>query len=122
MKIKGKFIIPIVAIIIAMCTVGTTPGFAGDTQPSTSVVDSYTYVESTREPEIPLEDQLGGYVSSAFGDQMQEAGNAAMEKGGILNKIMTRIRNILNSFVNILERIGAMMGSGSLDLGGSLFG
>lgn len=117
MKIKGKLIIPLVAIIIAMSTLGATPGFAGDTQPSTSVEDSFTYVKPETTTGVPIEDQVGEYISSALGDELQNAGGTAMEKGGILYEIMSRIRNILNSFVKIFESIGLIMGNGGLDLG-----
>lgn len=129
MKIKGKLIIPLVAIIIAMCTLGATPGFAGDTQPNTSVEDSFTYVKPETTTAVPLEDQVAGFVSSAVGDELQSAGDTVMEKGGILYKLMERVRNILDSFVKIFESIGLVLGNGSLnfgdgglDIGGGLFG
>ncbi len=122
MKIKGKLIIPLVAIIIAMCTLGATPGFAGDTQPNTSVEDSFTYVKPETTTAVPLEDQIAGFVSGAVGDELQSAGDTVLEKGGIMNKLLNAFKNILESFVRIFERIGLMMGNSNIELGGGLLG
>lgn len=122
MKIKGKFIIPLVAIMIAMLTVGATPGFAGDTTVTTSVEDSFTYVPPTYTTEPPFEDQINGFVSDAFGEELENAGNSMMESGGIMNAFLQSLRRVLNSFVVIFERIGLMLGNSNINLGGGLLG
>lgn len=123
MKIKGKFIIPLVAIMIAMFTVGATPSFAGDTTATTvSVEDSLTYVPPTFTTEPPLEDQIGGFISGAFGEELENAGDSMLETGGVMNAFLQSLRRVLNSFVKIFERIGLMLGNSNINLGGGLFG
>lgn len=125
MKIKGKFIIPLVAIMIAMFTLGVTPGFAGNTEAAreaTTVYDTLTYTTTTQAPEPPLEEVVGGYISSAFGEDLENAGGSMVETGGLMNKLLLKVRNILNSFVKIFERIGLMMGNSNINLGGGLGG
>lgn len=123
MKIKGKFIIPLVAIMIAMFTLGVTPGFAGDTTAKTvSVEDSLTYVPPTYTTEAPLEDQIGGFISGAFGEELENAGESMMETGSVMNALLKSLRNILNSFVKIFERIGLILGNSNINIGGGILG
>lgn len=123
MKIKGKFIIPLVAIMIAMFTLGATPGFAGDTTATTaSVEDSLTYVPPTYTTEAPLEDQIGGFISSAVGDELESAGDQIMESGGVMNALLLSLRKVLNAFVRIFEIFGNMLGNSNINLGGGIFG
>lgn len=129
MKIKGKFIIPLVAIMIAMFTLGSTPGFAGNTEAaeSTTVEDTHTYVDPTFTTKAPLEDQVGEFLSSNFSDELQNAGDSMMETGGVMNALLKSLRRVLNSFVIIFERIGDILGNTNIDLSklgnlGNLFG
>ena len=123
MKIKGKFIIPLVAIMIAMFTLGVTPGFAGDTTATTvSVEDSLTYVPPTYTTEAPLEDQVGDFISSAVGEELENAGDQIMETGGVMNALLLSLRKVLNAFVRIFEILGNMMGNSNINLGGGIFG
>lgn len=123
MKIKGKFIIPLVAIMIAMFTLGVTPGLAGDTTATTaSVEDSLTYVPPTYTTEAPLEDQIGGFISSAVGEELESAGDQMMETGGVMNALLLSLRKVLNSFVRIFEIIGNMLGNSNINIGGGLLG
>ncbi len=123
MKIKGKFIIPLVAIMIAMFTLGATPGFAGDTTATTvSVEDSLTYVPPTYTTDAPLEDQIGDFISSAVGDELESAGGQIMETGGVMNALLLSLRKVLNAFVRIFEILGNMLGNSNINLGGGIFG
>lgn len=123
MKIKGTLIIPLVAIMIAMFTLGATPGFAGDTTATTvSVEDSLTYVPPTYTTDAPLEDQIGGFISSAVGDELESAGGQIMESGGVMNALLLSLRKVLNAFVRIFEILGNMLGNSNINLGGGIFG
>ena len=129
MKIKGKIIIPRVAIMIAMFTLGATPGFAGNTEAaeSTTVYDTLSYVDPTFTTKAPLEDQVGEFLSSNFSDELQNAGDSMMETGGVANLFLKSMRRALNSFVIILERIGDILGNTNIDFSnlgnlGNLFG
>lgn len=123
MKIKGTLIIPLVAIMIAMFTLGATPGFAGDTTATTvSVEDSLTYVPPTYTTDAPLEDQIGGFISSAVGDELESAGGQIMENGGVMNALLLSLRKVLNAFVRIFEILGNMLGNSNINLGGGIFG
>lgn len=123
MKIKGTLIIPLVSIMIAMFTLGATHGFAGDTTATTvSVEDSLTYVPPTYTTEAPLEDQIGGFISSAVGDELESAGDQMMETGGVMNALLLSLRKVLNSFVRIFEIIGNMLGNSNINIGGGLLG
>ena len=118
MKIKGKFIIPLVAIMIAMFTLGATPGFAGNTEAaeSTTVYDSITYETHTSTTKAPIDEQLGNFLSSNFSDELQGAGDTIMETGGVANIFLKSLRKVLNSFVIILERVGDILGNTNIDL------
>lgn len=123
MKIKGTLIIPLVAIMIAIFTLGATPGFAGDTTATTvSVEDSLTYVPPTYTTDAPLEDQIGGFISSAVGDELESAGGQIMESGGVMNALLLSLRKVLNAFVRIFEILGNMLGNSNINLGGGIFG
>lgn len=129
MKIKGKLIIPLVAIMIAMFTLGATPGFAGNTEApeiseseTTTVYDELTYRPTTLPTEPPMDEQIGDFISGAFGDELKDAGDSMMEEGSIMNAFLKSLRKVLNSFVKILERVGLMIGNSNINLGGGLLG
>ena len=129
MKITGKHIIPLVAIMIAMFTLGATPGFAGNTEApeiseseTTTVYDELTYRPTTLPTEPPMDEQIGDFISGAFGDELKDAGDSMMEEGSIMNAFLKSLRKVLNSFVKILERVGLMIGNSNINLGGGLLG
>lgn len=129
MKIKGKLIIPLVAIMIAMFTLGAIPGFAGNTEApeiseseTTTVYDELTYRPTTLPTEPPMDEQIGDFISGAFGDELKDAGDSMMEEGSIMNAFLKSLRKVLNSFVKILERVGLMIGNSNINLGGGLLG
>lgn len=122
MKIKGKLIIPLIAILIAMFTLGATPGTAVDT----TVSDSLTYVTQTVPPTSSIEEEVEEIVSDMFGDDLKDAEEPIRGVSTIMEGLLSSLRNILNSFIRIFEGVGGIMGnSGGLfdDLlgGGSLF-
>lgn len=120
MKIKGAFIIPLVAIMIAMLTLGAVPGMATDTTVTESVQDSLTYIPTEPDPTSSLEQELEGFISDKFGDTLESTGDTLLEKGGVMATILTALRNALNSLIRILQLGGGMLGGS--DLSGGLLG
>lgn len=124
MKIKGIYIIPLVAIMIAMFTIGITPGFASDTTAS----DTLTFVPPTEPETSSLEEEIGGFVSGAFGDELEQAGDSIVSFSGIMSQLLNSFRNILNAIIRIFQIGGGMMGDGGVlgglagNLGGGLLG
>lgn len=111
MKIKGKLIIPLVAILIAMFTLVIAPGTAVDT----TVSDSLTFVTQTVPPTSSLEEEVEDIVSDLLGDELQGAEEPIRSVSKIMEGLLTSLRNILNSFIKIFEGFGEMLGnSGNL--------
>ncbi len=106
MKIKGIFVIPLIAILIAMFTLGATPGIAADT----TVSDSLTYVPTTLPPTSSLEEEVEGMVSNMFGDDLQNAEGPIRSFSQVMAALLNSIRNILNSIINIFQTAGGMIG------------
>ena len=122
MKIKGAFIIPLIAIMIALFTIGVTPGFASDTTASdTTVSDTLTFVTTTEAPTSSFEEEIEGFISGAVGDQLGGVEAPVRGFSTLMEKLLTSMRNILNSIIRILEISGGMLGSGNL-FGDNLFG
>lgn len=120
MKIKGKLIIPLVAIMIAMFTLGITPGSAVDTTVSTT--DPLSYVAPTVAPTSSLEEQVGGFISDAFGNDLQSAGTSFRGISEAMEEFILNFRNIFTTLISLLEKAGDFMGNGDLlgNLGGLL--
>lgn len=116
MKIKGKVIIPLIAILIAMFTIGITPGAAADT----TVSDSLTYVPPTFQPTSSLEEEIEGFVSNAFGDDLQGAGEGFRPISEFMASLLNSIRNALNAIIAMFEGFGGMMGN--IGSGGTILG
>ena len=130
MKINGKLIIPLVAIMIAMFTLGATPGFAGNTDApeiseseATTVYDDLTYRPTTLPTEPPMEEQIEGFISGAVGEDLENVGDQIMQSGSVANAFLLSLRKVLNAFVRIFEILGNMMGNSNINLGlGGLLG
>ncbi len=108
MKIKGFYVIPLIAVMIAMFTIGITPGFASDT----TVSDSFTYTQPSIPPTSSLDEEIGGFISGAFGEDLEQAGDSIVGVSGIMAKLLSSLRNVLNSIIRIFEIGGGMMGEG----------
>lgn len=116
MKIKGKLIIPLIAILVAMFTIGITPGAAADT----TVSDSLTYVPPSIPPTSSLEEEIEGFVSNAFGDDLQGAGEGFRPISEFMASLLNSIRNAINAIIAMFEGFGGMMGN--MGSGGSVLG
>ena len=123
MKIKGIFVIPLIAIMIAMFTIGVVPGFASDTTAQTSVSDSLTYVDPSYPPTSSFDQELEGFISDAVGDSLQQAGGPIRGISEIMSALLKSFRNVLTSIIKVFEAGGSMLGNGSIgNISGGLFG
>ncbi len=120
MKIKGKLIIPLVAILIAMFTIGITPGAAADTTAS----DSLTYVPPTVAPTSSLEEKAEDLVSGMLGDTLKDAEEPLRGISEIMASFLNSIKGVINKLIGLLQGAGDMMGNGDLlgNLDGGLLG
>ena len=66
MKIKGFFVIPLVAILVAMFTLGVVPGAASDTTAETELSDTLTFVPPTIPPTSSMDEQIEGFLGIAL--------------------------------------------------------
>ena len=125
MKIKGKLIIPLVAILIAMFTLGATPGVAVDTSASSEVTtteyDPLTYVPPTAPATSSLEEEVEVMISDMFGDDLQQAEGPLRSFSEMMAGLLSSIKRIINSLINMLQIGGGMLGDGGA-LGGNLLG
>ncbi len=106
MKIKGKFIIPLIAVLVAMFTLGITPGFAADT----TVSDSLTYVPVTPPATSSVDEEIEGFISSAFSDDLQQAEGPLREFSELMAGMLASIKNVLNSIITFFQSIGGLTG------------
>lgn len=120
MKIKGMFIIPLVAIMIAMFTLGVVPGMASDTTATeTTLSDTLTYIPTTFPPTSSMEEELEGFVSNAFGDDLQQAGNSIKGFSKIMAGLLASFHRILDAVTRIFKASGGIIGSVNF---GEIFG
>lgn len=112
MKIKGKLIIPLIAVLIAMFTLGITPGVVAEsTETTVSISDELTYVPPTIPPTSSLEEEVEGMVSDLIGDDLQNSEESVRGFSKIMAGLLGSIKNVLNSMIKILQRIGGMLGN-----------
>lgn len=123
MKIKGAFVIPLVAIFIAMFTLGITPGVAADTTGSdTTMSDTLTFVPPTTPPTSSLDEEIEGFISDFIGDELQQAGGPLRAFSELMAGLLNSFRNILNSIIRIFQIGGGMLGNSNLLPSGGIFG
>lgn len=112
MKIKGKLIIPLIAVLIAMFTLGITPGVVAEsTETTVSISDELTYVPPTIPPTSSLEEEVEGMVSDLIGDDLQNSEESVRGFSKIMAGLLGSIKNVLNSMIKILQGIGGMLGN-----------
>ncbi len=121
MNIKGKFIIPLIALLIAVIMVGAVPVGAADTTASdTPTSDTLTYVQPTDPPTSSLDEEIGGFISSNLGGDLEAAEGPLRDFSETMSSFLTKIRDFLNAIIEAITGMGGMLGgSGGL---GSLFG
>lgn len=117
MKIKNKFLIPVIAILVAMLMVGGgVSGTAADTSASdeTSTTHPLTYIP----PEIATTanmdeaiDQLVSDVMSNIVSDPDQVGDDIRETSGFLDKILTVFTNFIDMLINFFKTIGDKLGA-----------
>lgn len=127
MKIKGFFVIPLIAILIAMFTIGAVPGTAVNTSAeeiTSTVSDTLTFVYPTMPETSSLEEEVVGFVSNNFGGVIGEASGPTKSIASMFANILETIKGYLEKLLGLLESSGDALGSGNLlgNLGGGILG
>ena len=114
MKIRNKFIIPVLALIIAMLMVGgSVSGTAVDTTPAaaedTSTTHPLTYIPPTAPPTSSLDEEINAMVSNFISSNVtnpDQIGTDIRESSGILGKFITAITNFIDMIMAWISSIG----------------
>lgn len=116
MKIRNKFIIPLIAIIVAMLMVGgSVSGTAADTSASessvsdTSTTHPLTYIPPTPAPTSSLDEEIDALVSNIMTgivSDPDQVGDDIRETSSIMDKFLTAITNFIDMIINFVKQIG----------------
>lgn len=111
MKIKNFMVIPLIAILVALFTIGAVPGVAADTTASEiTTTDPLTYVPVTPPATSSLEEEIEGAVSNVLGDTLKDSEDEARGFSKFMGDLLASIKNILNSIIRIFQIGGGMLG------------
>ena len=116
MKIRNKFIIPILAVIIAMLMVGgSVSGTAVDTSApeETSTTHPLTYIPPTAPPTSSLDEEINAVVSGLMSEYVSDpngVGSDIRESSGIFAKIIKAITGFIDTIMNLISSIGDKLG------------
>lgn len=121
MKIKGIFVIPLIAILVAIFSLGVVPGMASDTT-ATEESDTLTFVPYPTEATTNMDQMIEGFVSDFIGEDLEEAEGPIRGFSELMENILNSIRNVLNAIIRIFQVGGGMMGGLGSGEGGSLLG
>lgn len=117
MKIKNKFLIPIIAVLVAMIMVGGgVSGTAADTSSSdeTSTTHPLTYIPPSIATTGNIEDEIDGIVSdvmSGLVSDPDQVGDDIRESSSFIDKILTVFTNFIDMIINFAKKIGDYLGS-----------
>lgn len=108
---KSKFFIPVIALLIALISVGAVPGMASDTTASiVSTSDELTYVSATVAPTSSLDEEIESIISSAIGDDLKEAEGPLRDFSEIMSKILSKFKEMLNTVIQMITGFGGSFG------------
>lgn len=121
MKIKNKFIIPVIAVLVALIMVGSPATIvAADTEASDSTTETtttipawthdYTYKTTTQAPTSSLEEEIEGAVSDILGDVDENLGDTIRDAANTSGGILRGFRNIINKIIEFFKKIGDFLG------------
>lgn len=121
MKIKNKFIIPVIAVLVALIMVGSPATIvAADTEASDSSTETtttipawthdYTYKTTTQAPTSSLEEEIEGAVSDILGDVDENLGDTIRDAANTSGGILRGVRNIINKIIAFFDKIGDFLG------------
>lgn len=127
MKIKGFFVIPLIAILIAMFTLGAVDGTAVDTsadQSTSEISDTLTFVPPTTPATSSLEEEVVGFVSNNLGGALEDASGPVKGFTQQIQNLLNQLLTYLNMFLNLFRAGGDLLGNGNIlgNLGGGLAG
>lgn len=111
MKIRNKFIIPVIALLIAMLMVGgSVSGTAVDTSApeETSTTHPLTYIPPTNAPTSSLDEEINALVSNIISsnvDDPNQVGSDIRESSGFFSKIITGITNFIDMIMSLITSI-----------------
>ena len=117
MKIKNKFLIPVIAILIAMLMVGGgVSGTAADTSASedTSTTHPLTYIPPSIPTTAGIEEEIDGIVSNVIGGLVSnpdQVGSDIREQSGFMDKLLTAMTNFIDAIINFAKKIGDFLGN-----------
>ncbi len=120
MKIRNKFIIPLIALIVAMLMVGSSvSGTAVDTSASaetsdTSTTHPLTYVPTTLPPTSSIDEEINAMVSGIMSEYVSnpdEIGEDIRETSSIMDKILTAFTNFIDMIISWVKSIGDKLGT-----------
>lgn len=117
MKVKNKFLIPLIAIFVAMLMVGGgVSGVAADTSASdeTSTTHPLTYIPpeiaTTESPDEAIDELVSNIMSTLVSDPDQ-VGEDIRESNGIIDAILTAFTNFIDVIINFFKQIGDKLGN-----------
>ena len=114
MKIRNKFLIPMIALVLAALMIGSSvPGAATDTTAPVSTSETtrhpLEYVPTTIPPTSSLEDEIDKFVSENLGN-LSDAEGPVREFGGIFASILRVFQSFIDKIIALTEKIGGMLG------------
>lgn len=116
MKIRNKFIIPVIALLIAMLMVGgSVSGTAADTSApeETSTTHPMTYIPPTAAPTSSLDEEINAMVSNLISSNVEnpdQIGSDIRESSSFFGKIITAITNFIDLIMSWVSSIGDKLG------------
>ncbi len=114
MKIRNKFIIPVIAMLMAILMVGSTvSGTAADTSADTALSETeydpathpHTYVPTTLPPTSSLDEEIDAFVSENLGD-LAGAEDDIREFGGAMGNILKVFKDFIDRIIAAAAKIG----------------
>ncbi|MBQ8503519.1 MAG: hypothetical protein IJ491_04490 [Clostridia bacterium] len=117
MKIRNKFLIPMIALVLTALMIGSAvPGAATDTTVSQGeeVTHPLTYVPSTFAPTSSFEEEIDAMVSENLGD-LAEAEDEVREVTGVMGKILRVFKDFINKILEFAAKAGEFLGGGWAD-------
>lgn len=110
MKIRNKFLIPLVALLLAILMTGVSvPGTAADTSASqaTEVSTSHPleYVPTTMPPTSSLDEEIDAMISENLGN-LAGAEDEIRENNSAMGTILRAIRDFIDSIIETFRKIG----------------
>lgn len=110
MKIRNKFLIPVIALLLAILMVGAAvPGTAADTTAAEeSTTHPLTYIPTTMPPTSGIDDMIDEIVSENLGG-LAGSEEDIREIGGAMGNILRVFRDFINDIIAIAAKIGEFL-------------